>query len=558
MKHLLMAIAVLIALPLNARERTADEKMALAQGKLSKTLKRKAPAKTGRVLKLLQEQEELTIYGYADGGYVLIANDDQFSPVLGYSDGEFDPSNLSPTFVWYTGVLTQQMKKAKAEGAGNIYAPRQADAISTLVQTRWSQGTPYNNLCPTYNGTHTLTGCVATALAQILNYHQLPVSWSGSKSYTYTDEGGTDQTLSMDFSTLEIDWEHMLKRYSGGVYSTTQATAVATLMYACGVLTEMTYSTQGSGATISDVVNGVNSHLDGLHARICDVNFDRMYAELEEGRPILYTGSNDEGGHAFVVDGTDADGLLHCNLGWGGSSDDYYVITDMAGFNSYTSVAFIYPDDEDYYTPWYRTKEEFVADGHDADAWPLSDSDSVCTFTYAQFFEGDDDEPIPVYYRLNTEYPDWAQFRFDNWGGGATFIVNYNVNTNECWAEHQYIGYTHDEYGPIYVSDAVQYTSTYSYDEYPCTYNKRLGKLTLNVVYYCDGGYFGIGPETCQMRSMGRTLIDPETGINNVSATLTNDGYYYDLNGRRVESGPRGIYIRNGRKVLATPDRATP
>ena len=204
-------------------------------------------------------------------GFVIVSSDNNVMPVLGYSnDKSFDANNIPPAFRdWLLGyemeirsarmdetLVSEEARRAwGALLAGQDLPNRSTRSVSPLLTTTWSQEWPYNMACPNdasasgiLNG-HVYTGCVATAMAQVMKYWEHPQVGVGSHTYTHSNYG----TLSQNFETA-IAWNEMLDTYSPtGTYTVLQASAISSLMYMCGVSVEMNYDVQGSGA---QVING--------------------------------------------------------------------------------------------------------------------------------------------------------------------------------------------------------------------------------------------------------------------------------------------------------------
>ena len=240
------------------------------------------------------------------------------------------PDNLR----WWLDEYARQIAYAaqsddEAGDATIISRPDVAPKLTTL----WDQIQPYNDQTPFCNGLPCPTGCVATAMAQIMNWHKWPEKPTGQKSFNSYYIGN----LSIDFDQLTFDWDKMLDRY---IQSSPQENidAVATLMLACGYAAEMTYHNNSSGATGYNAVNGMMTHFGYSKAMSLECRqwyeideWDSLvYAELTENGPVYYEGNGDGGGHAFVCDGYDsATGLFHFNWGWSGSGNGYYRLSAL-------------------------------------------------------------------------------------------------------------------------------------------------------------------------------------------------------------------------------------
>ena len=299
-------------------------------------------------LNVLKQGMQYTVLGYSTGGFAVIANDDRFDAVLGYSDGNFTSGNIPPAMLWWMEAVDESLRQ-KLE-AGDTQA-RATDPVSggyparveSLVTARWGQNTPYNDQCPTYTYggriQRYVTGCVATAMAQIMYYHKYPERGAGRKIYDFTSqEDGQIHSFDIRFSRVTYDWENMIDDYSSG-YNALQAEAVSTLMLHCGVSVNMSYNRTGSGAFSSDAANALEEYFlysTKMYTRDIfteDEWMDIIYKEISASRPMLYGGSSPtQGGHAFVLDGYDENGLVHINWGWEGDQDGFFEIGALNGF----------------------------------------------------------------------------------------------------------------------------------------------------------------------------------------------------------------------------------
>ena len=278
-----------------------------------------------------------------DEGFVIAGGDESARQILGYCDhGTFDYDKAPDNFRWWLSQYTEQIAHAEAPSdealaataAHRAKAASSRPTIDQLLTTKWDQDAPYNSEIPVYDasGDPYVTGCVATAMAQIMNYHRCPATkGSGSLEYVYSDH-----TFSANFGTTTYDWSNMLPTYDNG-YTEAQAKAVGTLMYHAGVSVRMQYTTYGSGAASSDAGSALACHFGydksvRYEARdyFTDEAWEEMvYNELAANRPVLYSGLTPRNsGHAFVCDGYDASlDMFHFNWGWGGRNNCYCVLT---------------------------------------------------------------------------------------------------------------------------------------------------------------------------------------------------------------------------------------
>lgn len=239
--------------------------------------------------------------------------------------------------LWLNGyaeyVAAVQSGKAKARKI--LLSDSPSVVVEPLVTTKWNQDAPFNNFAPEYtddnnNTQRCATGCAATAMAQIMKFHNWPEQGVGHYSYEHQSFG----TISSNFSEHVYDWTNMIDRYNNGEYSNVQADAVALLMKDCGVSLNMNYGPV-SGASIYSYTPAFKNYFRYSSRTVnrsgCETaEFTRIITdELQEGRPIIYCGTGEDGGHAFVVDGYDTNYFLHVNWGWGGYSDGYFDMNYM-------------------------------------------------------------------------------------------------------------------------------------------------------------------------------------------------------------------------------------
>lgn len=272
--------------------------------------------------------------GESESGYMIVSADDIAAPVLGYSDSnKFDAENMPDNLRWWLDQYKSEISAAVSSGVTAVYEPSSRAgkaAIAPLVTTRWDQTEPYNLKCPLDAGKRSVTGCVATAFAQLLNYHKYPEKGTGKHSYSWN---GT--TLSFDYGATTFQWNLMLDKYTADATSN-QTNAVATLMYACGVAVDMDYSSKESAAYSYSVPGALIDYFNydkGVHSVMRDYCTpaewdDMVYTELKTNGPVYYSGQSNEGGHAFLCDGY-KDGYYHFNWGWSGMSDGYFLLNAL-------------------------------------------------------------------------------------------------------------------------------------------------------------------------------------------------------------------------------------
>lgn len=307
-----------------------------------------AKAKSKRVKSVSGEVPAYYVFPNGEGkGFTVVSGDDRLPEVVGYSDkGTYDEENLPSNYVGFMKAYEEmvgQLDNGDSRASASIAEAKalrssgyQQPAVAPLLgNIQWNQMIPYNNMCPMYNSTNrSVTGCVATAMAQVMMYYQYPkilqanipayVSRTNHLSIPQINQGET------------YDWANMLPKYASYEplnYTDAQATAVAKLMYHCGAACEMDYG-PSSGANVTPAI--LSTYFGYDSDLMQDLNRDVftlaewsqiMDKELSARRPILYSGRSSDGGHEFVCDGTDGNGLYHINWGWGGYQDGYFDVT---------------------------------------------------------------------------------------------------------------------------------------------------------------------------------------------------------------------------------------
>ena len=336
----LFALGMQDASAQQVKEAQAKEKaMAFFRGtNQNKSSMRKAPRKVPK-LSLANNRDEFFIYNdETNGGYVIISGDERAETVLGYSyEGTYDEAHIPDNFRWWmegmAAEITALRQDTDAESSTPMRKVKKHSAISPLIKTKWGQGSDiYNALCPTIDGKHCSTGCVATAGAQIMYYHQWP------RTATKTVPGYTGRITvdtSKDLDPIIFKWNDMKTNYYDSDKGTTSATAVAELMLYCGYAAKMEYGLGGSGASDETLAKGMADYFDydpHTWKSVSRKNFrvsewdSLIYNELVNNRPVVYDGGNKYMAHEFICDGYDGEGFYHFNWGWGGSRDGYYKL----------------------------------------------------------------------------------------------------------------------------------------------------------------------------------------------------------------------------------------
>lgn len=278
-------------------------------------------------------------------GYVVVASSDQgCEQVLGYADGgSFSTSDMPDNMEAWLEEYDRQIAFAEAHPRQQASATMTDDsrqAIAPLVTAKWNQEEPYNGMCPQIDDANCPTGCVATAMAQVMYFHKWPKQGQGSVSYLseYTDPA---IPISVDFSQSTYNWDAMTDEYND-VSTQESKDAVALLMRDVGAASQMNYTQYGSATSKQICAMGMTKYFD-YDKSISYIlrNFythgeweNLIYSELANRRPVLLGGygKNSNSGHAFVVDGY-KDGYYHVNWGWSGRSDGYFKLSALAPYS---------------------------------------------------------------------------------------------------------------------------------------------------------------------------------------------------------------------------------
>lgn len=281
-----------------------------------------------------------TYYIFSTSEHSIIVGADDIAPaLLGYTDTPTEnTSAMPPQMQLWLKEYSRQIEWAREHHESPAYHAAEADTrapIEPLCTTRWGQDHPYNILCPSLNGERTVTGCVATAMAQIMRYHKYPQHGFGSKSYKWNGE-----EMFLDFTGYNFNWDNMPDEVNGDFNDADAADEIGRLLKTCGFSVEMDYNTSdkgGSGARDDNVPGAFINHFDydkGLHLEYRDFYTaedwnDMVYESLATG-PVYYGGVTlSGGGHAFVCDGYDADGYFHINWGWNGNFDGFFLLSAL-------------------------------------------------------------------------------------------------------------------------------------------------------------------------------------------------------------------------------------
>ena len=333
---LMFIIALVFCMPLTITSKpiTAQQAFKIAQ----KYLQLPAKQLTRSASNHNHSNQVAPYYVYNDTknkGFVIVSGNTEMGEILAYStESSFEEQSANPG----AQLLLNAYREAfEAVSTGkNVARATRAAAQSTkvvkpLVKTSWGQGHPYSQKTG-YN----YTGCVATAIAQVMKYHEWPLQGQGENEYTVSFDGAKRY---VNFAESRYDWANMVDRYGYYYPSTAQQNdAVALLMRDCGYAVNMQYSENSSSSTGYAALYAMQNYFQYDAVLLSKFNegiesFVRIIKkELTNGFPLYIEGMPEGGrsGHAWVLDGVDKDGLFHMNFGWNGQSDGYYSLTALS------------------------------------------------------------------------------------------------------------------------------------------------------------------------------------------------------------------------------------
>lgn len=290
------------------------------------------------------------IFNVGDNGFVIVAADDAYRPVIGYSDeSAFDAANIPPALQDYLNGIAESIHRLKGAAVatpavaaewgsvlkhGRLLSRNGGRGTGYFCQTKWNQDYPYNCLCPedlAGSGGHTYVGCLATAMSQLMRFWAYPAQGIGSHCYYHEDYG----QICADFGNTTYDWENMPNTLNNNSIEA-EKLATGTLCFHCGVTIDMGYGPDGSGGASGPIPGVMHDYFNYSEANVQLRRNDftlkdwktMVREQFDMGWPMYYGGCEDDGCHAFVCDGYDDFDMFHFNLGWGGSSDGWYIIDE--------------------------------------------------------------------------------------------------------------------------------------------------------------------------------------------------------------------------------------
>lgn len=260
-----------------------------------------------------------------NGGFVIVAGDDRMTEILGYSDtGNVNLDSIPEQMKWLLDGYQTIYRKLSTSTENVPKARRTTRAnVEPLISTEWGQGDPYNEMCPMIGAERCITGCVATSMAQVVNYYRWPQeSTNAIPAYTSV----MNNLFCEELPPTKFKWEYMGRKQ------------IARLMRYCGQAVKMDYGINASSSDNSLIINalvdyfGFNPGAQCVYSRDCSDEewADLLYNELAAERPVIMAGTDIyRGGHSFIAHGYE-NGLFSINWGWEGSCDGNFALTNLA------------------------------------------------------------------------------------------------------------------------------------------------------------------------------------------------------------------------------------
>ena len=411
------------------------------------------------------------VFNSEGGGFVVMSADNSVLPVLGYSTtGYFDtediPSNMAAWLDSYRVAVSDI-----AAGASNRTYPTMEEAwqrlldeepigpsrevvVGPVLTTTWNQSPYYNQLCPGNGNNKAITGCVATAMGQIMRYWQWPSQGHGSHSYpaNYAQYGYADYGVQyVNFGEATYNY-NLMPNLLNSNSNNNQVAEVAKLLYHCGVSVNMMYSPNASGANSENVPNAMHKYFGYTSSTFQYKNnesswINALKVQLNADRPVYYSGSGDDGGHAFVCDGYDEDNYFHFNWGWQGSHNGYFAVSNLNPgsyvFNTYQGAIFNLEPDLCYPYP------EISISGNTV----MADANSSVTLTAPEgvSYHWSDNSTTPSI-TVSPQTPQYYTVTVTDTAGCLNTASTWVTYADGC----EITFHLHDSYGDSWQGNAIQ------------------------------------------------------------------------------------------------------
>ena len=505
------------------------------------------------------------IFNASNGkGFAIVSGEDRLQPIVGYSENHQFPDNgklpegLSDFLNAYAEMV-EQIRNGAELPVQVSYNANYAPSVAPMLVSQWGQGAPYNLLCPTDStGAHCPTGCVATAISQIMYYWKWPEAGMGTGTATFN---GSPITGSLEHA---YDWGSMLP-HTADFMSQASQQAVSQLMYDAGLAVNMTYTMEGSGAYSPMVAmyrnfSYVPTTLRTRHRECYSsdewINF--IKEELNNGRLIYHAassptgGGDDAAGHAFVIDGYNESNYLHVNWGWDGYFDGYY---DMAQLNP---GQYKFTDSQEILTGIQPARNGET--GKPISYPYLQDSPST-TQTMVSRTGRNPYLPVTVsnLYNVTGEHQTWTLLiaAYNTYGNLVSCVnrMNQTIDVDN----NNGIGDNGANLSCAFPSttfangDYVLRIMVIDKETGDSILPETVGGLNKNALYInLSSSYITVTDSANYLKAYEE--YSGTTGIKHFKAPVYNQGdvHTYSIDGRMLDDKqiPSGIYIRNGKKFV--------
>lgn len=560
-----LALALLSAMAVNAEDRSEAKMKDIAASKLHSigVLPSYAKGEAGRHVAEAIDMPQMKIYKAEAGGFVIVSKDDRVRPVLAYSAATIHADNMPCCMKWWMNATGKAIAYALENGVDvtddNLptYTP-----VEPFVKCHWGQGAPYNNQAPMVGKKNAPSGCVATAMAQVIWHNRYPASAEFMGSFTepgnnVVKKEPVKSTYNYDlmaegYGTYTAFGEKVQREYSDE-----EGNAVAQLMHDCALASKMDFNTGASGAYSSDYGHSLHTFFGypknsiKLVQRMCftDEEWHKMvYDELQLQSPLMYGGVGSDGGHCFVVHGMDTNGMVYVNWGWDGDFDGYF---DMDIMNSQGNK-YIFDQQQDMVIgirPTARPDDKivsfFASNGFVGEKFVRSFSISGAMYNFGAY-----------------DFHGKLGFRFVDEADGSEQYVDINWNNGD---ETQSISPWKGIQGGININPntttEVNLQPGHSYIVYPiaqCNEEIEDGRFSyvrefIKENVSGDKVWFRLTLDSSKKPTIEKFHgdIPVVTAIQNVPLSpAASQTAAYDLIGRRVADSYKGIVIRNGKKYI--------
>lgn len=531
-----------------AGDRTEREMLSIAERQLIHLSGvRRANAQV--TIEKLVDERAYCIYGAAQGGFVVVSRNDNRMPVLGYSESKYDADQLPCGLKWWLNTVSASENSSRRAQAARFSFTE----VEPFLKTVWGQGDPYNYLTPIINEKRTPTGCVATAMAQVMNYFGYPAHGKGDGYYTKLGEVNRYNNPIKN----QYEWDKMLDDYTNVELNEQIRLPIARLMQDAGLASHMNYGTDGSGTHSQDAALGFayNFEYDSLAIHCYTRDFfdddawmQMIYNELAQHKPIMYAATDGSGGHEFVFDGVDSEGRIHVNWGWNGTANGFFEFSDLCPEVNYNIHHYNYNQDmivgfrcnptpladASYQSLWCTREDYSVSLSSNKNALSVSlTADGTYNYHFLTFYgslgvaiESTDG------HKENDKYIPVTDFSF---GPQATFWGKNNFSFN-----NSYYYFMNPEYKLVTGNYRVFFASKAIQDETPQPVRCFKGPVCYQMTVNEDGSL-----------SLSETKEPYTTAISDVRMYDSSSPVrYYDLQGREVDASAHGVLImKQGNKT---------